>query len=101
MSQSEHLHKSCATQLGLGLLINAPPLFFFFLTSQGLFGKNPDSPAAADADASDTQSVDSGLSRQDSSTGKRDTVCQVSPAPDCHSSPSYLACIEFFDITES
>lgn len=46
--------------------------------SQGLFGKSLDSPAAADADASDTQSVDSGLSRQDSSTGKRDTVCQVS-----------------------
>uniref|UniRef100_A0A3Q3R8G7 Histone-lysine N-methyltransferase NSD3 n=1 Tax=Monopterus albus TaxID=43700 RepID=A0A3Q3R8G7_MONAL len=44
---------------------------------QGLFGKSLDSPAAADADASDTQSVDSGLSRQDSSTGKRDTVCQV------------------------
>uniref|UniRef100_A0A3Q3WSA6 Histone-lysine N-methyltransferase NSD3 n=1 Tax=Mola mola TaxID=94237 RepID=A0A3Q3WSA6_MOLML len=47
---------------------------------QGLFGKNPDSPAAADADASDTQSVDSGLSRQDSSTGKRDTVCQICEA---------------------
>lgn len=46
--------------------------------SKGLFGKSLDSPAAADADASDTQSVDSGLSRQDSSTGKRDTVCQVS-----------------------
>uniref|UniRef100_A0A3Q1CHS8 Histone-lysine N-methyltransferase NSD3 n=1 Tax=Amphiprion ocellaris TaxID=80972 RepID=A0A3Q1CHS8_AMPOC len=44
---------------------------------QGLFGKSLDSPAAADADASDTQSVDSGLSRQDSSTGKRDTVCQI------------------------
>uniref|UniRef100_A0A3Q2ZKC4 Histone-lysine N-methyltransferase NSD3 n=1 Tax=Kryptolebias marmoratus TaxID=37003 RepID=A0A3Q2ZKC4_KRYMA len=44
---------------------------------QGLFGKSLDSPAAADADASDTQSVDSGLSRQDSSTGKTDTVCQV------------------------
>uniref|UniRef100_A0A8C3A3D8 Histone-lysine N-methyltransferase NSD3 n=1 Tax=Cyclopterus lumpus TaxID=8103 RepID=A0A8C3A3D8_CYCLU len=44
---------------------------------QGLFGKSLDSPAAADADASDTQSVDSGLSRQDGSTGKRDTVCQV------------------------
>ncbi|KAM9391449.1 histone-lysine N-methyltransferase NSD3 [Pholidichthys leucotaenia] len=42
---------------------------------QGLFGKSLDSPAAADA--SDTQSVDSGLSRQDSSTGKGDTVCQV------------------------
>ncbi|XP_072243708.1 histone-lysine N-methyltransferase NSD3 isoform X3 [Leuresthes tenuis] len=44
---------------------------------QGLFGKSLDSPAAADADASDTQSVDSGLSRQDSGTGKRDTVCQI------------------------
>ncbi|KAF7666199.1 hypothetical protein LDENG_00117330 [Lucifuga dentata] len=44
---------------------------------QSLFGKSFDSPAAADADASDTQSVDSGLSRQDSSTGKRDTVCQI------------------------
>ncbi|XP_019221341.1 histone-lysine N-methyltransferase NSD3 isoform X3 [Oreochromis niloticus] len=44
---------------------------------QGLFGKSLDSPAAADADASDTQSVDSGLSRQDSSTSKRDTVCQI------------------------
>lgn len=52
----------------------------FLLISQGLFGKSLDSPAAADADASDTQSVDSGLSRQDSSTGKRDTVCQVSAA---------------------
>ncbi|XP_061585454.1 histone-lysine N-methyltransferase NSD3 isoform X1 [Cololabis saira] len=44
---------------------------------QGLFGKSLDSPAAADADASDTQSVDSGLSRQDNSTGRRDTVCQI------------------------
>lgn len=44
---------------------------------QGLFGKSLDSPAAADADASDTQSVDSGLSQQDSSTGKSDTVCQI------------------------
>uniref|UniRef100_A0A7N8WZJ2 Histone-lysine N-methyltransferase NSD3 n=1 Tax=Mastacembelus armatus TaxID=205130 RepID=A0A7N8WZJ2_9TELE len=44
---------------------------------QGLFGKSLDSPAAADADASDTQSVDSGLSRQDSSTSKGDTVCQI------------------------
>ncbi|XP_034728868.1 histone-lysine N-methyltransferase NSD3 isoform X4 [Etheostoma cragini] len=44
---------------------------------QGLFGKSLDSPAAADADASDTQSVDSGLSRQDGSNGKRDTVCQI------------------------
>ncbi|XP_054895336.1 histone-lysine N-methyltransferase NSD3 isoform X4 [Poeciliopsis prolifica] len=44
---------------------------------QGLFGKSLDSPAAADADASDTQSVDSGLSRQDSGTGQRDMVCQI------------------------
>ncbi|XP_038133153.1 histone-lysine N-methyltransferase NSD3 isoform X2 [Cyprinodon tularosa] len=44
---------------------------------QGLFGKSLDSPAAADADASDTQSVDSGLSRQDSGAGQRDTVCQI------------------------
>ncbi|XP_029915842.1 histone-lysine N-methyltransferase NSD3 isoform X2 [Myripristis murdjan] len=44
---------------------------------QGLFGKSLDSPAAADADASDTQSVDSSLSRQGSNTGKRDTVCQI------------------------
>lgn len=47
------------------------------VSHQGLFGKSLDSPAAADADASDTQSVDSGLSRQDSSNEKRDTVCQV------------------------
>ncbi|CAG08580.1 unnamed protein product, partial [Tetraodon nigroviridis] len=45
---------------------------------QGLFGKNLDSPAAADG--SDTQSVDSGLSRQDSNTDKRDTVCQICEA---------------------
>ncbi|XP_071392968.1 histone-lysine N-methyltransferase NSD3 [Centroberyx affinis] len=44
---------------------------------QGLFGKSLDSPAAADADASDTQSVDSSLSRQGSNTAKRDTVCQI------------------------
>uniref|UniRef100_A0A8D3DBR1 Histone-lysine N-methyltransferase NSD3 n=1 Tax=Scophthalmus maximus TaxID=52904 RepID=A0A8D3DBR1_SCOMX len=31
----------------------------------------------ADADASDTQSVDSGLSRQDGNAGRRDTVCQI------------------------
>ncbi|XP_068166461.1 histone-lysine N-methyltransferase NSD3 isoform X1 [Antennarius striatus] len=42
---------------------------------QGLFGKSLDSPAAADA--SDTQSVDSGLSRQDGGSSKRDTVCQI------------------------
>uniref|UniRef100_A0A8C8DRT5 Histone-lysine N-methyltransferase NSD3 n=1 Tax=Oryzias sinensis TaxID=183150 RepID=A0A8C8DRT5_9TELE len=47
---------------------------------QGLFGKSLDSPAAADADASDTQSVDSGLSRQDGSNEKRDTVCQICEA---------------------
>ncbi|KAM4615681.1 histone-lysine N-methyltransferase NSD3 isoform 2-T2 [Polymixia lowei] len=44
---------------------------------QGLFGKSLDSPAAADADASDTQSVDSSLSRQGSNPAKRDTVCQI------------------------
>ncbi|XP_045081670.1 histone-lysine N-methyltransferase NSD3 isoform X2 [Coregonus clupeaformis] len=44
---------------------------------QSLFGKSLDSPAAADADASDSQSVDSSLSRQGSSTAKRDTVCQI------------------------
>lgn len=60
--QCQHQHNSPA------------PLF----NSQGLFGKSLDSPAAADA--SDTQSVDSGLSRQDSGTDKRDTVCQVSTA---------------------
>ncbi|XP_056134541.1 histone-lysine N-methyltransferase NSD3 [Lampris incognitus] len=47
---------------------------------QGLFGKSLDSPAAADADASDTQSVDSSLSRQGSNTSKRDTVCQICEA---------------------
>lgn len=51
---------------------------FVFPLWQGLFGKSLDSPAAADADASDTQSVDSGLSRPDSSNSKRDTVCHVS-----------------------
>ncbi|CAB1319939.1 unnamed protein product [Coregonus sp. 'balchen'] len=52
---------------------------------QSLFGKSLDSPAAADADASDSQSVDSSLSRQGSSTAKRDTVCQglVSCEGDC------------------
>uniref|UniRef100_A0A674EPB9 Nuclear receptor binding SET domain protein 3 n=1 Tax=Salmo trutta TaxID=8032 RepID=A0A674EPB9_SALTR len=44
---------------------------------QCLFGKSLDSPAAVDADASDSQSVDSSLSRQGSSTAKRDTVCQI------------------------
>uniref|UniRef100_A0A4W5PRM4 Histone-lysine N-methyltransferase NSD3 n=1 Tax=Hucho hucho TaxID=62062 RepID=A0A4W5PRM4_9TELE len=44
---------------------------------QSLFGKRLDSPAAADADESDSQSVDSCLSRQGSSTAKRDTVCQI------------------------
>uniref|UniRef100_A0A8C7GZA7 Nuclear receptor binding SET domain protein 3 n=1 Tax=Oncorhynchus kisutch TaxID=8019 RepID=A0A8C7GZA7_ONCKI len=44
---------------------------------QSLFGKSLDSPAAVDADASDSQSVDSSLSRQGSSTAKRDTVCQI------------------------
>lgn len=45
---------------------------------QGSFGKRSDSPsAAADADASDVQSVDSSLSRRGAGTNKRDTVCQV------------------------
>ncbi|XP_024273517.1 histone-lysine N-methyltransferase NSD3 isoform X3 [Oncorhynchus tshawytscha] len=44
---------------------------------QSLFGKSLDSPAAADADESDSQSVDSSLSRQGSSTAKIDTVCQI------------------------
>uniref|UniRef100_A0A670YLA6 Histone-lysine N-methyltransferase NSD3 n=1 Tax=Pseudonaja textilis TaxID=8673 RepID=A0A670YLA6_PSETE len=45
---------------------------------QGSFGKQSDSPlAAADADASDVQSVDSSLSRRGSGTNKRDTVCQI------------------------
>ncbi|XP_014026274.1 histone-lysine N-methyltransferase NSD3 isoform X3 [Salmo salar] len=44
---------------------------------QSLFGKSLDSPAAADADESDSQSVDSSLSRQGSSTAKMDTVCQI------------------------
>ncbi|XP_035234563.1 histone-lysine N-methyltransferase NSD3-like isoform X1 [Anguilla anguilla] len=44
---------------------------------QVVFGKCADSPAAADADASDAQSVDSSLSRQGSSTSKKDTVCQI------------------------
>uniref|UniRef100_A0A8C9WH78 Histone-lysine N-methyltransferase NSD3 n=1 Tax=Scleropages formosus TaxID=113540 RepID=A0A8C9WH78_SCLFO len=42
---------------------------------QVLFGKGPDSPLAADG--SDTQSVDSSLSRQGSSSSKKDTVCQI------------------------
>ncbi|MBN3316447.1 NSD3 methyltransferase, partial [Atractosteus spatula] len=41
------------------------------------FGKRSDSPTAADADASDAQSVDSSLSRQGTSTSKKDTVCQI------------------------
>ncbi|XP_053125516.1 histone-lysine N-methyltransferase NSD3 isoform X6 [Hemicordylus capensis] len=56
---------------------------------QGSFGKQSDSPsAAADADASDVQSVDSSLSRRGSGTSKRDTVCQI-----CESSgESLLSC---------
>lgn len=73
-----HLVHLCFIRLGL--FTHQHTCSFFI--SQGLFGKSLDSPAAADADASDTQSVDSGLSRQDSSTGKRDTVCQVSGAHD-------------------
>ncbi|XP_015195713.2 histone-lysine N-methyltransferase NSD3 isoform X2 [Lepisosteus oculatus] len=45
--------------------------------SQVGFGKRSDSPTAADADASDAQSVDSSLSRQGTSTTKKDTVCQI------------------------
>ncbi|XP_066570497.1 histone-lysine N-methyltransferase NSD3 isoform X2 [Amia ocellicauda] len=45
--------------------------------SQVGFGKRSDSPAAADADASDAQSVDSSLSRQGTSTSRKDTVCQI------------------------
>ncbi|KAJ8285951.1 hypothetical protein GJAV_G00032840 [Gymnothorax javanicus] len=44
---------------------------------QVVFGKCADSPAAADADASDAQSVDSSLSRQGNGTSKKDTVCQI------------------------
>ncbi|XP_036384462.1 histone-lysine N-methyltransferase NSD3-like isoform X1 [Megalops cyprinoides] len=44
------------------------------------FGKCADSPAAADADGSDTQSVDSSLSSQGSCSSKKDTVCQVCEA---------------------
>ncbi|XP_029336100.1 histone-lysine N-methyltransferase NSD3 isoform X5 [Mus caroli] len=49
------------------------------------FGKQVDSPsAAADADASDAQSVDSSLSRRGVGTSKKDTVCQVcEKAGDC------------------
>ncbi|XP_048846021.1 histone-lysine N-methyltransferase NSD3-like isoform X1 [Brienomyrus brachyistius] len=42
---------------------------------QVLFGKGLDSPMAADA--SDTQSVDSSLSRQGGVASKKDTVCQI------------------------
>ncbi|XP_076770048.1 histone-lysine N-methyltransferase NSD3 isoform X3 [Arvicanthis niloticus] len=42
------------------------------------FGKQADSPsAAADADASDAQSVDSSLSRRGAGMSKKDTVCQI------------------------
>ncbi|XP_028624116.1 histone-lysine N-methyltransferase NSD3 isoform X3 [Grammomys surdaster] len=42
------------------------------------FGKQADSPsAAADADASDAQSVDSSLSRRGVGMSKKDTVCQI------------------------
>ncbi|KAJ7405146.1 nuclear receptor binding SET domain protein 3 [Pitangus sulphuratus] len=56
---------------------------------QGSFGKRSDSPsAAADADASDVQSVDSSLSRRGTGTSKKDTVCQI-----CESyGESLLAC---------
>uniref|UniRef100_A0A803SZN1 Histone-lysine N-methyltransferase NSD3 n=1 Tax=Anolis carolinensis TaxID=28377 RepID=A0A803SZN1_ANOCA len=56
---------------------------------QGSFGKQSDSPsAAADADASDVQSVDSSLSRRGSGTSKKDSICQI-----CESSgESLLSC---------
>ncbi|GAB1301758.1 Histone-lysine N-methyltransferase NSD3 [Apodemus speciosus] len=42
------------------------------------FGKQAESPsAAADADASDAQSVDSSLSRRGIGTSKKDSVCQI------------------------
>ncbi|XP_064421578.1 histone-lysine N-methyltransferase NSD3 isoform X3 [Latimeria chalumnae] len=42
------------------------------------FGKSADSPSAvADAEASDSQSVDSSLSRRGTGTTKKDTVCQI------------------------
>ncbi|XP_074143359.1 histone-lysine N-methyltransferase NSD3 isoform X5 [Sminthopsis crassicaudata] len=42
------------------------------------FGRQLDSPsAAADADASDVQSVDSSLSRRGTGNNKKDTVCQI------------------------
>lgn len=42
------------------------------------FGKQVDSPsAAADADASDAQSVDSSLSRRGVGMSRKDTVCQI------------------------
>lgn len=86
-------HASCQTQLACAFMhlclatFPLPPValckqlahLLVFPLWQGLFGKSLDSPAAADADASDTQSVDSGLSRPDSGTSKRDTVCHVSP----------------------
>ncbi|ERE89640.1 histone-lysine N-methyltransferase NSD3 isoform 2 [Cricetulus griseus] len=49
------------------------------------YGKEVDSPsAAADADASDSQSVDSSLSRRGAGMSKKDTVCQIcETAGDC------------------
>ncbi|XP_036450257.1 histone-lysine N-methyltransferase NSD3 isoform X1 [Colossoma macropomum] len=44
---------------------------------QSGFGKRSDSPATVDADGSDAQSVDSNVSRQGSSSSKKDLVCQV------------------------
>ncbi|XP_051025804.1 histone-lysine N-methyltransferase NSD3 isoform X2 [Acomys russatus] len=42
------------------------------------FGRQADSPStAADADASDAQSVDSSLSRRGTGMSKKDTVCQI------------------------
>ncbi|KAG9263388.1 histone-lysine N-methyltransferase NSD3 [Astyanax mexicanus] len=44
---------------------------------QGGFGKRSDSPATLDPDGSDAQSVDSNVSRQGSSSSKKDSVCHV------------------------
>uniref|UniRef100_A0AAY4AHW2 Histone-lysine N-methyltransferase NSD3 n=1 Tax=Denticeps clupeoides TaxID=299321 RepID=A0AAY4AHW2_9TELE len=53
------------------------------------FGKRSDSPATLDADGSDSQSVDSTLSRQGGSSSKRDMVCQK-----CESFGEVLVCCE-------
>uniref|UniRef100_A0A8C7VKZ9 Histone-lysine N-methyltransferase NSD3 n=1 Tax=Oncorhynchus mykiss TaxID=8022 RepID=A0A8C7VKZ9_ONCMY len=66
---------------------------------QSLFGKSLDSPAAVDADASDSQSVDSSLSRQGSSTAKRDTVCQVEGLVSCEGDCCRLFHLECLGLT--